>query len=711
MKKTFAKFLLLGTLATLSIIVSQSSWAYDPNIRDNVPTEKIALAQKAGSMEAAIYVSCSGDDAWSGRLSEPNADRTDGPVRTIHAAQLAVRQYRAENETKDKPTIVRITGGLYSQTEPLLFTAEDSGSSDSPIIWTAACGETVRISAGQLLPKPTPVTDSAVLERLQPEVREKIVQYDLSGFDSLDLGQPDGTGTEFFFNDQPMTLSRYPNDGFMKIRDVVKEGTTPIEVRGTTGIAEGKFYYDDPRPSQWGKESDIWFLGYWYWDWFISRQKCVVLDTENQRIEMAGPDHIFGYRAGQWFYAYNLLCEIDQPGEYYIDRETRTLYFYPPEENAEAFLTNLPNVLKVNASHLIFSGITFEGAKEGGIIFSGKDMILYGGEVKNCGGCGFSGGNEQITVYGVEFDRLGANGVSVAGGDQKTLTPGNINVINNKIHDYARVIRMYAAGISFNGVGIYIANNRISDAPHCAIQFAGNENLIEKNEITQVCLESNDAGAIYCGRNWTMRGNCVKNNYLHDIDGFEHRGCVGVYLDDMFSSCDIIGNLFVRVTRAAMIGGGRNNHVDGNIFVDCKPSLHIDARALGWCYEFADSWIKEAEEKGTISGIYWNQPPYSERYPELASILENNPKAPVGNFVTRNIVVGLDGNEAEQGQWKGDSVEDSARELTVFENNLLTGKSIFVDSNSGDYHLKTDAVLPEGFEPIPMDAIGLLKQE
>ena len=106
--------------------------------------------------------------------------------------------------------------------------------------------------------------------------------------------------------------------------------------------------------------------------------------------------------------------------------------------------------------------------------------------------------------------------------------------------------------------------------------------MIEFNEIHNVCYESNDAGAIYTGRNWTMRGTVIRNNYLHHISGFEGRGCVGVYLDDMFCGTEISGNLFYRVTRAAMIGGGRDCLVKNNLFVDCKPALHIDARALGW---------------------------------------------------------------------------------------------------------------------------------
>ena len=112
-------------------------------------------------------------------------------------------------------------------------------------------------------------------------------------------------------------------------------------------------------------------------------------------------------------------------------------------------------------------------------------------------------------------------------------------------------------------------HNLIDNAPHQAIGFAGNDHLIELNEIHTVCYESNDAGAIYAGRDWTMRGTAIRHNYFHDISGFEGRGCVGVYLDDQFSGTEVFGNLFYKVTRAAMIGGGRDCTIANNIFVDC----------------------------------------------------------------------------------------------------------------------------------------------
>ena len=125
------------------------------------------------------------------------------------------------------------------------------------------------------------------------------------------------------------------------------------------------------------------------------------------------------------------------------------------------------------------------------------------------------------------------------------MEPGGHLAENNHIHHYARTKRTYSSAIQLSGVGNRARHNLIHNAPHMAIGFGGNDHLMEFNEIHSVCYESNDAGAIYAGRNWTMRGNVIRNNYLHHINGFEGKGCVGVYLDDMFASAEITNNVFL----------------------------------------------------------------------------------------------------------------------------------------------------------------------
>lgn len=125
----------------------------------------------------------------------------------------------------------------------------------------------------------------------------------------------------------------------------------------------------------------------------------------------------------------------------------------------------------------------------------------------------------------------------------------------------------------------------------------------------------------------------IQYNYLHHLCGHAGGPCNGVYLDDLFSSAIVQGNVFYQVLRPVFLGGGRDNIVQNNVFVDCPKAMHLDARALGWCGPHADGRIKEAVEKGTIAGIRYKDPPYSTRYPQLVNLIDDEPKSPKGNVV------------------------------------------------------------------------------
>ncbi|MBR5627278.1 MAG: right-handed parallel beta-helix repeat-containing protein, partial [Thermoguttaceae bacterium] len=334
----------------------------------------------------------------------------------------------------------------------------------------------------------------------------------------------------------------------------------------------------------------------------------------------------------------------------------------------------------------------------------GENNSVTGCTFRNAGGTALKGSGTNHLVFGCHIHDMGVGGVYLSGGDRETLKPGYHAIVNNTIHHYGRITRTYSQAVEISGVGNYVGNNKISDAPHMAISFSGNDELMEYNEIDNVCCDSNDAGAIYSGRNWTMRGNLLRYNYLHDISGFRGEGCVGMYLDDMFSSADMVGNLFVNVTRAMLIGGGRDNHVYNNVFIDCQPALHIDSRALDWCSDHADSWIQENEEKGTISGIKWNQPPYRDRYPELASIFDpgKTPKAPEGNVISRNVCYQTNGDYSNT-HW----IQKEARPYLRIEDNIIGEDPGFVDAEHGDYHFKPGSpALKAGIPSVPYEKAG-----
>jgi len=633
--------------------------------------------------EMAFFVSPQGSDANPGTMARP--------FKTLEAARDAMR--KADHTEK---VVVWLRAGVYEREKTFRLTAEDSGSPGKPVVYRAWPGEKVRIVGGERVEGWKPVTDPSILKRLVPEARSKVLQADLRAAGLTDYGQVKGDGLELFFNDKPMTLARWPNEGFVKITGLVEPGT--VNVRGTKGSKTGKFMYEGDRPKRWTEENDPWVHGYWFWDWSDQRQKIESIDTNKRIISIEPPYHHYGYRVGQWFYGMNLLAELDAPGEWYLDRETGILYFWPPTtiEAGRAVVSMLDTLVDLsNVSYVSIEGVVFEACRGTAVVMSNCTQAKIAGCVlRNTGGSAVRiGGGKNCSVVACDIYETGSGGINLRGGERSSLIAAGHVAENNHIHHFGRWNRMYTPAVSLGGVGNRAAHNLIHDAPHMAIGFSGNEHVIEFNEIRNVCMESNDAGAMYAGRDWSMRGTVIRYNYLRDITGFQARGCVGVYLDDMFCGTKIYGNVFYRVTRAAFIGGGRDCTVENNIFVDCRPSLHIDARAMGWAGYHVETTMTERLKAMPYTSELWRK-----RYPKLVGILEDEPAAPKGNLVARNISYG--------GRWDG--VYSQARPYVTFENNLVDQDPLFKGTPPETFELRRDSPAYKiGFKPVPFEKIGL----
>lgn len=674
----------------------------------------MVFASASLSAGLTLYVSPKGNDKANGLAASPG--KAGGPFRSMERARDEIRALKTAGKLPAGPVTVELAAGIYERDAAFTLEEQDSGTAEAPVTYRAKAGAEVRIVGGKVVKGWTLVKDQPTLDRMDPVAHGKVVVTDLKAQGITDYGKPGGgwaSGAvlrlELFYNNEPMGIARWPNEGFVRVKDITDE--KPVDVRGTKGSHSAKFYYDGDRPERWLKngEKDVWLQGWWFWDWAEERQRIASIDAEKKLITMEDPPHHpFGYRKGQWYYAYNALCELDRPGEWFLDRENGLLYFWPPQplEKSVSTVSLIPNLVTMTkVSNVTLRGMTFETCRATGLTISGgASNRIVACTVRNTGSYAINLSGAKHAVVGCDMYGMGDGGVTVDGGDRTTLTHGENVVDNCHIHHYSRWNRIVKPGIILNGCGNRATHNLIHDAPHKGMMFGGNDHIIEFNEFHSLVYEANDAGVIYAGYDWTMRGHEIRYNYFHDIYGFEGRGCVGVYLDDMFSSANIHDNVFYRVPRAAFIGGGHDTVTENNVFVECKPAIHVDARALGWASGSYDTLLTR------LKAVPYDKEPWRTRYPQLLTILDHEPMRPQGNVVARNICVG--------GSW--DEIEGKARPGVTFTDNLLDQDPLFVGAKKladpKSFPVATDfALKPQspafklGFKAIPVEQIGLYK--
>ena len=643
---------------------------------------------------------------------DTNIGSKEAPFATLTAARDAVRAMKQSDGLPKGGVTLWIHAGEYGfPTEGLALTSQDSGTASCPIVYSAAPEEEVRLIGGVSLPAEAfeSIEDASDLERLEPAARDYTLCADLKALGVTEYGEfPDQFVTppmvpELFFDGERMTLAQWPNEGWAHVARVVESGPAPWRNHPSQGI--GTFEYEGDGPNRWNVEAGVWLHGYWCFDWSSETIRVKSVDTEKRQVTLLKQHHYGlggGNPAPRRFRAINLLEELDRPGEYFLDRNTGRLYFWPPKPLAgsEVFLSTLrtPLVSMTDASFVAIEGCVLEmGCHQGVSIAGGRENRVSGCVIRNLGHDGIAiEGGEKHQVVSCDLYDLGTGGIILEGGDRKTLTPCGHAAVNNHIHHVSRRRRTHAYPIHMSGVGIRVANNLIHDTPHQAIGLSGNDHLIEFNEIHHSGLESDDCGAFYMGRNPSERGNIIRYNFWHDTGSeFSHGSCA-VYFDDGTGGQLVFGNVFYRAAGgnfgAVFVHGGHDNLVDNNIFVECK-------RAVGhapWSTDLWNEWLTgDLWKKRLLEEVDITRPPFVDRYPGLEGFLDTTEKTRV-NRTTRNVAVKCE--SFAKGEW-------------VTAGDWITNEDPgFVNSANLDFQLRDDSpvfdCIPD-FEKIPFERIGL----
>ena len=588
------------------------------------------------------------------------------PFATLEAARDGVRAARQAGKiASSKAVEIVLAPGDYVQMEGFTLKPCDGGASESaPVVWKAAQSGTARIVGGVRVPMRafSPVTDASVLARLPEEARGKVLQADLSAIlpGKVPSMAPAFGGTPtaplLFLNHRFGTLARWPNSDYTSFSKCVDHG---VRIKMTSGGGSvnkpGAFIYSNPRAKRWNFAEGVWLNGYWTHDWSNHSVKAASYGAENGKNDVIRlADSIpYGVMGGTWgrkdrrFYVFNLLDELDAPGEWYLDRTCKVLYLFPSEgglkDSDEVFvaMSGAPLFSAKDIAHVRFEGITFEYAYGDGLSIASTDVQVVGCRVACCGGTGVSLHGDRNVMRGCEVMQVGRAGVSANGGDRKTLRRADSVFEDNHVHDFGVFQRTYAPGFGVNGCGITLRANVMHDAPHSAVLYGGNEHLFEYNNVYRVLLETGDAGAYYTGRDWTTQGNVLRFNYTHDLGaGGEIANTMGFYFDDCDCGDEVYGNVFHNVSRGIMVGGGREHPIRNNIFSRCLIGMSIDCRGMTWKHwnsaeHGGPSWLLEDKAKAFdyTNGVW------AARYPRLANIMNDHPREPLHNPVENNVFI------------------------------------------------------------------------
>jgi hypothetical protein len=536
-----------------------------------------------------FHVAVTGKDSNPGTAAKPFASLT--------RARDAVRERIKAGLTKD--ILVKIGGGTYPVTERVTFGPEDSGTERFAITYAAAPGEKVVLSGGQQI---------TGWQKGQGEVWTTEIPAVKAGKWYF---------RQLFIHGVRATRARTPNirlrNGWWTIksashsRDKAAPPDVPVVLSPSGKIAD----YTNP--------TDIEFVHICNND--MGRKRVAAISAVDQTITLSTPNR-WNSRAFKfdWYlsiptagqggqqanlcYLENAREMLDEPGEWYLDRQTGQLSYWPrPGEKMEDAVVIAPVAQStllafVGTPDRVVRNVHVRGIRceyvdwtppawgymglfccnvqvdrepnpghrfiDAAVEYSHARLCSFrDGGVAHAGAMGIClrDGTGAITIEGNEIGDLGAGGIgfggcNVAAGYLDAAPPPQADdykgyrIANNHIH--------HCGADYYGAVGIaqflvqesVVANNLIHDTAYFGMGVAGSQNpkvpfvkdnLIEKNRIYNTMKITVDGAGMYVAMGHYGRGTLIRENAIHDV--VNAGPCGGLYLDTNNHGCHYEDNV------------------------------------------------------------------------------------------------------------------------------------------------------------------------
>lgn len=369
---------------------------------------------------------------------------------------------------------------------------------------------------------------------------------------------------------------------------------------------------------------------------------------------------------GTWFYIENALEFLDKPGEFYFDKETRDIYYYPhnqEELTKEAYIPISEGLISIKGSsaaskvsNLRFTGLDFrhgaynELTDTGLANFQADCMMPHNAPGTGPSGSGYTTPSQihidyadGIIIENCRMSNLGSAAVGMIRGvtnsrlknnvihdisatayivgswRYKSTDPAgelcsNINITDNYIRRIGQEIMCTPAIGVYYAKNVDISYNDISDTPYTAITvgWGWGANLpvslgcgghrVVGNRINANSRIMRDGGAIYTNGSFAESGVYIAENYITDSPDF-----AVIYMDTGSSHITIEKNVVENVIGSGTYNWTRGNPSDstlsGNYVMNSKNALTDSSIALNTTVVSDGNWTGEAKTIADNAGL------------------------------------------------------------------------------------------------------------
>ncbi|MBQ2897623.1 MAG: right-handed parallel beta-helix repeat-containing protein [Clostridia bacterium] len=530
-------------------------------MRTQLPEEVPVFAPytKAEIAASAVkfYVAPDGSDFNEGSIEKP--------FKTFERAVRAVNKLKS----KKGGVTVYFREGVYSIFSAVKLTSMSSGASEKDLVFYSNYGDeqvifssAISVTGSQL----QKANDEVFNRKVQASAKPYIYSIDLKALGYTDFGTWTKTKRPSLYVDGALyDLARWPNGDNTNMAEYKGPGAVAgVVSQGGPNDSEGiAFQFANPRPLKWENTDNIWIYGYFYAEYNREHFRIKDIDPEKMIIRSYDTNSWrISFQRTKTYYYYNILEELDMPGEWHLDNKTGMLYLYPAVEIKDDTLiqvvTSTNDIINLkDTKYSVINGITFNMASTGVKFDLGSERNI----IQRCT-------FKNVTANTVNFGKSVHNGVICSYLLGKTLLSGlpfkesqkiSANFIQNcftkgiEIREGDRNVFSHNVVCAFDKMGI-------------SMYLDGADRILEYNEFVAGPDVNLDAGLIYNNGSPRSAGHVIRYNFINKATPVMRNSPYGIYLDDRTEGHYVYGNI-LREARI-FLHADSDNAVYNNLICD-----------------------------------------------------------------------------------------------------------------------------------------------